>query len=388
MDLRGGEDKRAFDLPYGLGFQQAAFGRVVVERLQRAAAGGLAQRDESAPQSLEIEIRHQRFGREGSVGEARKRGLAQVENAMLYRKMPAEVAQPGDASAGNGRVQAFEEGAFAVVRQRCARMVASLHVEQQGHVAHGAAHRAFHAHLRLEHFEARPARHQPLRGPEAVDVVVGGGVAQGAAEIAAVGQRHHVERQRHRRAAAGAAGRPGGIEGVECRPEDRVIGVGAKAEFGDVGLADDDGAGLADPLHEELVLVRHETGECRRAEGRAQPPGQGKVLDGNGQAGQRAGGIWRTRIGGVGVTQYVGAVAQRNDGVDQWVRRLDAVEEGRNDLPRRQPPVPDGVGQFRRRKAAYLAGRRQRVPGRGAGRGHRGVSCRAASTSAAAGTAG
>ena len=87
------------------------------------------------------------------------------------------------------------------------------------------------------------ARHAPLAGPKAEDVVPRRRVAQRAHVVAAVGDGQHVRRQRDGRAAAAAAGRSGEVERVARRAEHVVERVRPETELGHVGLADDDAAG-------------------------------------------------------------------------------------------------------------------------------------------------
>lgn len=102
-------------------------------------------------------------------------------------------------------------------------------------------------------------------GAIAEDIVPRRRVAQAAAEIRTIGQGQHPEGQPHACAAAAAPGRAAGVEAVPRRAIDAVDRVGAKAEFGRVGLADEDGAGGAQPLHHyafaggDLVLVDQRT---------------------------------------------------------------------------------------------------------------------------------
>ena len=112
----------------------------------------------------------------------------------------------------------------------------------------------------------RPARHAALARPEAEDVVPAGRVAQAAHEVAAVGDRQHVRRERDRRAAAAAARRLRAVERVARDAEHLVEGVRAEAELGRVGLADDDAAGRLHALDHQRVVVGHAVGEQRRAE--------------------------------------------------------------------------------------------------------------------------
>ena len=89
-----------------------------------------------------------------------------------------------------------------------ARVAAGLHVEQQRRRRARCAPSALRCRAaRPRRRRAGQLRHAALARPEAEDVVPCRRVAQAAHEVAAVGDRQHVRRQRDRGAAAAAAGR-------------------------------------------------------------------------------------------------------------------------------------------------------------------------------------
>ncbi len=51
------------------------------------------------------------------------------------------------------------------------------------------------------------------------------------------------------------------VPGIAGGREERVVAEAAIAEFGRVGLAEDDRAGGAEPLHGDVVVVRDEVGD-------------------------------------------------------------------------------------------------------------------------------
>ena len=83
------------------------------------------------------------------------------------------------------------------------------------------------------------------------------------------------------------AGLSAGFHGLRVAPNKRIDGVGAGREFRRIGLAEDDGAGLAQPLDRGGILVGHEILVERRAEGGADALGERHVLDHDRQAVQR-----------------------------------------------------------------------------------------------------
>ena len=236
--------------------------------------------------------------------------------------------------------------------------MARLHGQEQRHVADGAPHRPLDPHLGEEGFELRPGRHAALGRPEPVDVVVGRRVAQRAAHVASVGNGEHIERQGDGGATAGAARAQALVDGIARRAEDGVVGLRAEAEFGDVGLADDDGAGGADALDVVAVFRGYEIGEDRRAEGGPEAARLGEVLDGDGQAVQRAGRPARRQrgVGGVGLSENILARPPRDDGVDGGIDRVDAVEEGRDHLAGRQLPPAQALREQPGRHPADVTG--------------------------------
>ena len=94
-------------------------------------------------------------------------------------------------------------------------------------------------------------------------------------------------RDRDRRTAGRSGRAQRGIPRIEGRAEQRIDGVGAGREFRRIGLAEDDRAGLAQPLDRGGVLVRYEILVERRTEGGADALGERHVLDDHRQAMQR-----------------------------------------------------------------------------------------------------
>ena len=91
----------------------------------------------------------------------------------------------------------------------------------------------------------RPGGTRPGDGRKPDDVAEARGIAQRAAHVAAVGDRHHAAGERHGRAAAAAAAGLRQVVRIARRAEHRVERLRAGAELRGVGLADHDRARCA-----------------------------------------------------------------------------------------------------------------------------------------------
>ena len=122
-----------------------------------------------------------------------------------------------------------------------------------------------------------------------------------------------------------------------------------EAELRHVGLADDDRARRPDALHEDRIRVRHQIGQ-RRALGGPQPLRGREILDGDGEAvqGSEPALSVHSVVRQIRFGQEVGSGPEGHDRIDSRVDGLDAVEEGRHDLPGRDLPARDPAGQLRR----------------------------------------
>ena len=98
-------------------------------------------------------------------------------------------------------------------------------------------------------------------------------------------------RERRAGAAARAAGALRQVVGIERRAVHLVVGVRAHAEFRDVGLADREHAGAAQPLDEHGVLGRHGVLVDRRAARVGKADGRLQVLERRRQPVQRRQGL-------------------------------------------------------------------------------------------------
>ena len=187
------------------------------------------------------------------------------------------------------------------------------------------------------------------------------GIAQRTAEIAAVGERQHPRRQRHRGAAAAAAARARRVVRIARCAEDAVERLRTGAEFRRVRLADCDCAGVADPFDDQVValgnVVRRTTSSrtscaCRASAAdlcarSAMPHSGGGVFGGS--ASNRAAVV----AGAIGV-EGNDCVEARIDAIDLRevrVHHLDAA-----DLPRgEQAGEVDGAGVGTGRSLGRLA---------------------------------
>ena len=214
------------------------------------------------------------LGIDGRVAPVRAVGDAQSAQLALGAAPPVEV----------GRRQAV---AIAPVRSRRDR-------EHERAVGHRPAQRTDV----LERFPPGDAgialvaragieRDAPHRGLEAVDSAVRRRDPHRDAAVAADGDGTHAGRHRHAGARARAARRERRVPGIARRLEQRVVTGGAVAELRGVRLADDDRAGVAQPLDHHVVLVRTQSWYATEADVAAGPR-QDEVLDADGHAGQRA----------------------------------------------------------------------------------------------------
>jgi hypothetical protein len=188
--------------------------------------------------------------------------------------------------------------------------------------------------------------HGPRARAEADHPGPGRGGAERAARVRPLGQRHHGARQRRRRAAGRSPRRSRGIERVGGRPVDPVGGVGARAEFRRVGLAQDDRPGLTQTGDLAVVGVGHMVLEQKRAVGRADALDVDQVLDADRQAEQF--GLFCGRrqplflFPGHGQGTFF---IKRHEGVDRAVHGADAFEAAFHKFHRRQLSRPDQGAQ-------------------------------------------
>ena len=163
--------------------------------------------------------------------------------------------------------------------------------------------------------------------------------------------------KRRGRAAGGAAAGLVGVPRVAGLAEDLVEGVGAGAELGRVGLADDDGAARLQGLDHDVRARRHVVGVDRRAPGGAHALDLHQVLDRDGHAAEPA-----RRALGVRVLRHdplgMGARAldaERRDGVEVAVGRRDPLRARLHQLQRRDLAPPEQADDLGRGQPTELA---------------------------------
>ena len=174
---------------------------------------------------------------------------------------------------------------------------------------------------------ARGIGHAADGGAEADDIAPGGGIAERAAGVGAAGDGHHAAGERDRCTAGGAAAGFREVVGIVGCAEDTVEGLRAGTELGDVGFAEEDGAGGAHARDEQVVLGGDVVLEEGRAEGGADAGGFDEVLVGDGQTVQRTEGF-ATRLHLVGAGCGCGCLVgdERDDGVDLRIDAIDLLE--------------------------------------------------------------
>ena len=174
--------------------------------------------------------------------------------------------------------------------------------------------------------------HATRRRTQSEHVVVGRGIAQRPAHVAAVGHRQHAQRKRNRGAAAGSAGADRRVVGIAGGPEDRVVGLRPETELGHVRLADDDRAGAACAFDDDRVLGGDLVTEDRRAHRGAQAARGRQVLDRLRKAVHPAEPLAarQLRVARVGLRKQRVAVEQRHDRVVSRIVALDGREIGQH----------------------------------------------------------
>ena len=255
----------------------------------------------------------------------------------------AEVAAPRDAPALERRCAngPGERARVHRIRERRARIGTRDGREHQRGVGHGAGHRALDA-PGLPREPGRPDGDEARRGPEAHDAAEGGGDPQGAAEVGALGELAHTRRERHAAAAGRAAAGQRRVPRIAGRAEDGVEGVGARAELGGVGLAEDDRARRLQALHHERVVVGHAVLEDLRALGRADALREREVLDRDRHAMERPERRTARERGG-GPPRRLERLLRgdRAIRVQRRIHLLDPREDRARHLERRHPAAAD-----------------------------------------------
>ena len=190
------------------------------------------------------------------VSNVRQRTGAQIEHPGLEWQVTAKISKPANPCPVEVPLQRFrEDGQVVAQRQRRSGVIAGLNGKHHGRVSDVAAHRSLIAQLLDKNFACWTVRNTPLRRSKSDDVVEGGGNPQGAAHVAAVGDRNQAQCQGHGSTAAAAASGPGRIIGVARWPKYQSLG--AQTEFGRVGLPDQDGAAFPDTLHSNGMVGRN-----------------------------------------------------------------------------------------------------------------------------------
>ena len=278
--LERAQSQPALHFPLCFRFHQRAFCRICIKLLELAADLPGAQRLPVFPDAIDRVVRPRLLHRAAERLQHADRVLAKIEHAWLETQISAETSCPGHAGAPEIAPQRLDDlrGILAVGQGR-ARIVSGQDREQHGQIGHAAGHRPGNRERGVEGVGHR-RRDPSIGGAEPEHVVERGGIAQRAAMVAAVGNRQHAKRERHRRAPAAAARGLGWIVRVERGAEYRVISLRAQSEFRRIGLADDDAAGPLDPLHVDRVLLRNDLLENRGSLCGADALSGRQVLDG------------------------------------------------------------------------------------------------------------
>ena len=140
--------------------------------------------------------------------------------------------------------------------RRVVRVGAADHLQAERGILHRPRERADLIERRREGDEA-VARDAAVRGFHAHDAAERRRLANRSARVRAQRERRHAGRDGHGRSAARSAGNPIGAQGLRDGPNARVLGRRSHREFVAVRLADDDRAGLLEPLDDRGVERRH-----------------------------------------------------------------------------------------------------------------------------------
>ena len=200
---------------------------------------------------------------------------------------------------------------------------------------------------------ATPARARA----HAEDAAEARGDPQAAAEVGACREPDLAGGQRRRRAAGGAPAGLLHVPRVARLAEDLVEGVGAGAELGRVGLADDNGAARLQGLDQQVRARRHMVGVDRRAPGGAHALHRHQVLDRDGHAAEPAARALGLRVvGHDALGMGARAVdAERRDRVEMPVGRRDALRARLDQLQRRDLAPAEQVDNVGRGQSPELA---------------------------------
>ena len=192
------------------------------------------------------------------------------------------------------------------------------------------------------------ARHSSHGGAKAHHIAESGRIAQRAAHVAAVGDGQHAGGQGGSSPATAAACGPLEIVGIASGAKECVERIGAEAEFGHIGFADDDGSRLAHAGSDFTIGLGHGPSKGPKTEGGGKALCVFQILHRQRQAAQRtapfaacAGLIPRARH-----CQRFVPGQQVDDGVDLRIEPLDLIVSHRHQLGRGQRPRTDGLVQL------------------------------------------
>ena len=270
----------------------------------------------------------------------------------------AEVGAPGDAQAAQGGQRIGDGGevvlGLVVDGGGVTRIGPGGGAGEEGGVGDGAGDGAV-VGAGGPDVEVGPVGYASERGLEAEDAAEGGGDADGAGAVGAVGEGAESGGHGRGGAAAGAARGAISVPGIAARIAELVVAHVLVAEVGRIGLADDDGAGGLDAAGDGAVVAGDLVGVEDRAVGVAQTGAGFKVFDGDGQTVQEAEVVAAHDGGFGGASDVEGAVAVDGQiGVDGGVDALDAVQHGLDQFNRGEAFGAHGGGEFGGGRAAQF----------------------------------
>ncbi len=213
---------------------------------------------------------------------------------------------------------------------------------EHAHIAHGAGDARQVGHMAM-------AGHAPFRRLQREDAVVVRGIAHRTTDVAAELQRREACRHSGSAAAGRAAGRTPCVPGVLGRTEQRTVGLKVGAQFGDIGLAEDDRTRRAQSRDQAGVALGHVVLERRVAGCRVQARDVEGFLDGDRHAMQwpELATFLRPRPVGGARGLHRSFVIYHHQGIDRPVQPRDAFQVRLSRLDRAQPAVSYGASKPR-----------------------------------------
>lgn len=146
------------------------------------------------------------------------------------------------------------------------------------------------------------------------------------------------------------------IIGIAGGTKDTVVGLGAKAKFGSVGLANENGPRITHALGHQAIIGRGLAGEQRRSHRSRNITSGRQVLDRLRDAMQPAPrmALGQLTITGFGLSQQHVIADPGNDGIDPGIDSVDMPQIGRHHFATGNLPGVNCPGQRRCAPGQYV----------------------------------